>query len=50
MQRLKTDEMSHEEFLAELEAPLDPRDKRVSRRVIEAEFAMFKKAQGALGG
>jgi hypothetical protein len=42
--------MSHEEFLLELEAPLDPRDRRVSRRVIEAEFAMFKRAQGQLNG
>lgn len=41
--------MTHEEFILEMESPLDPRDKRVSRTVVEAEFAIFKRAQKTLG-
>jgi len=42
--------MTYEQFVIELESPLDPRDRRVSRRVIEAEFGIFQRAQGALTG
>lgn len=49
VQRLNTEEMEYEEWLAELESPLYTRRGRVSARVAEMELAQFKSVKKELG-